>query len=66
MVLYMLLLLLVMAPGIVGTLLIVFVLQADFFAAPLVSAMPIIIWNICVSFLILYGCRNLLSSWENY
>lgn len=65
MVLYMLLLLLVMAPGIVGTLLIVFVLQADFFAAPLVIAMPIIIWNICVSFLILYGCRNLLSSWEN-
>jgi hypothetical protein len=65
MVLYMLLLLLVMAPGIAGTLFIVFALQADFFAAPLVIAMPIIIWNVFVSFLILYGCQNLLSSWEN-
>lgn len=65
MVLYMLLLLLVMAPGIAGTLLIVFALQPDFLAAPLVIALPIVIWNILSSLLILYGCRNLLLSWEN-
>ena len=65
MILYMLLLLLLMAPGIVGTLLTMSVLQADFLATPFVIALPIIIWNIIVSFLILYGCRNLLSSWEN-
>ncbi|WP_411675809.1 putative ABC exporter domain-containing protein [Caproicibacter sp.] len=67
MMLYMMLLLLVMSPGIAGTLITVFALNAASFAgaAPLLAALPLVVWNIAASLCIFYGCRNLLSSWEN-
>lgn len=66
MVLYMLLLLLVLSPGIAGTLIAAVALKASFEgAAPLLAALPLVLWNILVSFLIFYLCRNILSSCEN-
>lgn len=66
MMLFMLLLFLVMAPGIVGTIIVAFVLHGSFLGVgPLLVASPLILWNILAAFLIFYFCRNLLSSCEN-
>jgi hypothetical protein len=65
MILYMLLLLLVLAPGVGGTLAVVLALDASIAgAAPLLWALPITIWNMTASLLIFYFCRGILFSCE--
>lgn len=67
MMLYMLLLLLILSPGAAGTLFAVFALTKGSFAgaAPLLAALPLVLWNILSSLMIFFLCRNLLSSCEN-
>ncbi|WP_164919120.1 MULTISPECIES: putative ABC exporter domain-containing protein [Acutalibacteraceae] len=66
MMLYMLLLILILLPGAAGTLIAAVSMKASFEgAAPLLAALPLVLWNTLVSFLIFYFCRNILSSCEN-
>ncbi len=66
MMLSLLLLLLVTAPGAAGTWGLVFLLKTPSAgAAPLLAALPLVCWNLLASLLLFYGCRNLLSSFEN-
>lgn len=65
MMLYMLLILAVIAPGLAGSVAVVFALGETLSgAAPLLVALPCVLWNLLVSLAIFYGCRNLLASSE--
>lgn len=65
MLLYMLLILVVIAPGVAGSIVAVFALGGSVAgAAPLVIALPCVVWNLFVSLAIFYGCRNILASSE--
>lgn len=65
MMLFMLVLLLLMAPGIIGTVLVGINLQNSLGAAYyLVCSLPMVGWNILVSLVIIYLCRNLLANLE--
>lgn len=65
MILYMLLILAVTAPGLAGSIVVIFALGESLSgAAPLLIALPCVLWNVLVSLGIFYGCRNLLASSE--
>lgn len=65
MMLFMLLLLILMAPGIgFGVAVFLSLSGAGGAAALLISALPVVGWNILVSLVIIYLCRNLLSNTE--
>lgn len=65
MALYMLLILVITAPGLAGSIAVMVALGESLSgAAPLLIALPCVLWNVLVSLAIFYGCRNLLASSE--
>ena len=62
---YMLLLLLLMAPGIGGSVAVYMTLKSGPAAFLMfLSGLPMVGWNVIVSLVILFCCRNLLSNTE--
>lgn len=62
--LYMLLLILIAAPGIVGGVLLHMFVKSPAELAPFLFGLPVVCWNILVSLGIFYACRNLLGTAE--